>query len=71
MRQFLRDYQAVFPAITLVCGLLMMLQAFGYVRVSRDPEVEARWRRDRAPIMKVASIVLVLSSALGVVLNLV
>ena len=64
---FLLRYQAVFTAIVLVAGIYLMLISFGVVRVSRDPSIDERWRRERAPLMKVASTLMVLASLVGLV----
>jgi hypothetical protein len=69
VKLFLLRYQPVFAAIVFVCGVYMMLIAFGVLRISRDPSIDERWRRERAPLMKVASSVMVVASLIGLAVH--
>ena len=70
MKQLLVSAQPLFQGITLLGGVYMLLMSFGVLRASKDPDVDARWRRDRAPLMRVAAIVMVVASLLGLLLTL-
>ncbi|MEJ7729613.1 MAG: hypothetical protein WKG00_10380 [Polyangiaceae bacterium] len=70
MRQFLVQCQPLFQGITLLAGIYMLLVSFGVLRASKDPEVDARWRRERAPLLRVAAIVMVVASLVGLLLTL-
>jgi multisubunit Na+/H+ antiporter MnhB subunit len=65
MKDFLIRYQYVFQLVTLASGIFLMLVAFGVVKTSLKPEEEERWRREKGRTLKIASVVIVVSSLVG------
>jgi len=69
VRQLLISAQPLFQGITLLVGIYFLLISFGVLRASKDPEVDAKWRRERAPLMRVVAVLMVVSALVGLFLS--
>jgi 4-hydroxybenzoate polyprenyltransferase len=66
MREFMVHGQLVFQLIVLVCAIFLLLVARGFVSASPDAEKDAAWRAKNGRLMLGASIVMILSTLVGI-----